>query len=177
MTAEPTSIPGVFLVSTPKHGDDRGYLQRVCCEESFEVAGLKTGWTQSSITSSPVKGTLRGMHFQKAPHGEIKLIRAVTGKVWDCLVDVRKNSLSYGKWEAFELSEENGLALYVPEGIAHGFLTLTPEVRMLYSMSVPYAPAHATGVLWSDPNIGIEWPEKPTLVAEKDNAWPAFASA
>lgn len=124
------------------------------------------------MTSSPVLGTLRGMHFQKPPCGEIKLIRAVTGKVWDCLVDVRPDSPSFGKWESFELSEENGSALYVPEGIAHGFLTLTPEVRMLYFMSVPYSPEHATGVYWKDPEVAIAWPGNPLVISAKDGSWP-----
>jgi len=175
MTTEPTTIPGVFLVSSPKHGDERGYLQRICCEESFQSEGLNTRWAQSSMTSSPVQGTLRGMHFQKPPCGEIKLIRAVSGKVWDCLVDVRPDSPTFGKWESFELSEENGHALYVPEGIAHGFLTLSPDVRMLYSMSVPYSPQHAAGVLWKDPGLAILWPGDPLVISEKDQSWPAFS--
>lgn len=111
------------------------------------------------------------MHFQKAPCGEIKLIRTVTGKVWDCLVDVRPESPTFGKWEAFELSEENGNALYVPEGIAHGFLTLTPDVRMLYSMSVPYSPEHASGFLWNDPALAITWPGEPSIISGKDQSW------
>ena len=175
MTTAPTTIPGVFLVSSPKHGDERGYLQRVNCDESLAAAGLNTRWVQSSITSTPVQGTLRGMHFQKAPFGEIKLIRAVSGKVWDCLVDVRPNSPTFGKWEAFELSEENGNALYIPEGIAHGFYTLANDVRMLYSMSMPYYPGHASGILWNDPALSISWPEMPTIVSVKDEEWPVIA--
>lgn len=172
MNIEATTIPGVYLVISPKQSDERGYLQRSYCEESFETNGLNTRWVQSSITSSSVLGTLRGMHFQKAPLGEIKLIRAVSGKVWDCLVDVRPNSPTFGKWEAFELSEENSLALYVPEGIAHGFITLSDEVRMLYSMSVPYSAAHASGIHWNDPDIAIPWPSTPLLISAKDVSWP-----
>lgn len=172
MTTEPTTIPGVFLVNSPKHGDERGYLQRIYCEKSFQAEGLNTRWVQSSMTSSPVQGTLRGMHFQKPPCGEIKLIRAVSGKVWDCLVDVRPDSPTFGKWESFELSEENGRALYVPEGIAHGFLTLSPDVRMLYSMSVPYSPEYACGLHWNDPALSIRWPNVPCVISERDQNWP-----
>lgn len=174
MKIESTTIPGVYLVISPKHGDERGYLQRSYCEESFEANGLNTRWMQSSITSSPVLGTLRGMHFQKAPHGEIKLIRAVSGKVWDCLVDVRPDSPTYGKWEGFGLSEENGLALYVPKGIAHGFITLSNDVRMLYSMSAAYSASLACGVRWNDPELAIKWPNHPTVIADKDQNWPLF---
>jgi len=176
MEIESTTIPGVHLVRTPKHGDKRGYVQRSYCEKSFEANGLNTRWVQSSITSSPAAGTLRGMHFQKAPHGEIKLIRAVSGKVWDCLVDVRPDSPTYAKWEAFELSEENGLALYVSEGIAHGFYTLSNDVRMLYFMSAPYSEAHASGILWNDSDIAIPWPGTPIVMSEKDQYWPALSS-
>ena len=116
------------------------------------------------------------MHFQKAPCGEIKLIRAITGTVWDCLVDVRPDSPAFGKWQSFELSEENGNALYVPEGIAHGFLTLTPDVRMLYSMSTAYSPEHATGIPWNDPDIGIRWPKTPVMISEKDQGLPCLGA-
>lgn len=174
MTASPTTIPGVFLIDSPKHGDERGYLQRICCEESLQAAGLNTRWVQSSITSSPLKGTLRGMHFQRAPFAEIKLIRAVTGKVWDCLVDVRPDSPAFGTWEAFELSEENGRALYVPKGIAHGFYTLTDNVRMLYFMSVAYSPEHASGIPWNDPQVAIPWPGHPAVISAKDQQWSAL---
>lgn len=176
MISEPTAIPGVYLITSPKRGDERGYLQRSYCEESFKAKGLNTHWVQSSITSSPVLGTLRGLHFQKAPLGEIKLIRAVSGKIWDCLVDVRPDSPTFGKWEAFELSEENDHALYAPEGIAHGFYTLSNNVRMLYFMSAPYSAEHASGIRWNDPDIAIPWPGDPLIMSERDQSWPALSS-
>ena len=158
-----------------KLGDDRGYLVRTQCQGTFAAAGLGTSWVQSSLTYSALKGTLRGLHFQKVPCGEIKLIRCVTGCVWDCLVDIRRNSSSYGQWEAFELSEDNATALYVPEGIAHGFLTLTPDVRMLYSMSAPFSAPHAGGLRWNDPAIAIPWPAAPAQMSARDAAWPSLA--
>ncbi len=168
----PTTLPGTFVIESRKHGDTRGYLIRTYCRDAFGDWGLNTDWPQSCITSSPAEGTLRGMHFQTPPHAEIKLIRCVTGKVWDCLVDLRKDSPAYLRWEAFELSEENGRSLYVPEGIAHGFLTLTSDVRMHYSMSKPFAPDSASGILWNDPAVSIVWPNLPSLISEKDNSWP-----
>lgn len=175
MTVTPASLlPGVFLVRSEKRGDDRGYLIRTCCEDSLRQAGLNTRWVQSSVTYTAAKGTLRGMHYQKPPFAEIKLIRCLTGAVWDCLVDIRPDSPTFGRWEAFELSEENGLALYVPEGIAHGFITLTPDVRMLYSMSAVYSAPHASGIRWNDPRIGIQWPAVPEVMSSRDETYPDF---
>ena len=175
MEIQATTLPGVFLIGSEKRGDHRGYLVRTYCEGTFREAGLNTGWLQSSVTASPLAGTLRGMHFQKLPFGEIKLIRCLTGTVWDCLVDIRPDSPAYGKWQAFELSEENADSLYVPEGIAHGFLTLTPDVRMHYSMSAVYSAPHASGILWNDPALAIAWPRTPAVISEKDQSWPLLA--
>ena len=172
----PARIPGVFKVQPAKHGDERGYLVRTHCAETFAAAGLNHRWVQSSVTSSPMRGTLRGMHYQTAPFGEIKLIRCLTGTVWDCLVDIRPASLTYGQWEAFELSEDNATALYVPEGIAHGFLTLTSDVRMLYVMSAIYSPAHESGVRWDDATVGIPWPAQPVILSDRDASWPLLAN-
>jgi dTDP-4-dehydrorhamnose 3,5-epimerase len=168
----PTTLPGTFVIEATKHSDARGYLIRTYCQNTFATNHLNTNWSQSCITSSPIEGTLRGMHFQTKPHAEIKLIRCITGRVWDCLVDLRPDSPTYLRWESFELSEQNDRSLYVPEGIAHGFLTLTPDVRMLYSMSTPYAPDSVSGVLWNDPALAIVWPKIPIVIAEKDQAWP-----
>lgn len=175
MTIVPTELPGVFIVRSEKRGDHRGYLVRSYCEETFREAGLNTRWLQSSITSSPAPATLRGMHFQTPPFAEIKLIRCLTGAVWDCLVDVRRDSPAFGKWQAFELSEENGDSLYVPEGIAHGFFTMTPDVRLHYSMSAVYSAPHASGIRWDDPALAISWPGLPAVISDKDNAWPVLA--
>jgi dTDP-4-dehydrorhamnose 3,5-epimerase len=168
----PAKLPGVARLVPARHGDERGYLVRTHCRETFHAAGLTAEWVQSSLTYSAVRGTLRGMHFQ---NGEVKLIRCVTGTVWDCLVDIRPESPTFGQWEAFELSEENATALYVPEGIAHGFLTLTADVRMLYSMSAPYAESHAAGLNWNDPALSIPWPFPPVVLSDRDAAWPVLA--
>ena len=174
MRLQSAKLTGVFTIQADKRGDDRGYLVRTHCEETFAAAGLNSHWVQSSLTYSALEGTLRGMHFQTPPFGEIKLIRCLTGVVWDCLVDLRPASPTHLKWEAFELSEENALSLYVPDGIAHGFLTLTPDVRMLYSMSAPYSPGQASGVRWNDPAFLIAWPHLPVLISERDAQYPDF---
>ncbi|RYD35841.1 MAG: dTDP-4-dehydrorhamnose 3,5-epimerase [Verrucomicrobiaceae bacterium] len=173
----PARLEGVSILKPEKRGDERGYLVRTHCLEAFQEAGLNDRWVQSSITSSPVKGTLRGMHFQSAPCGEIKLIRCISGVVWDCLVDHRRDSPTFGQWESFELNEENSHALYVPEGIAHGFLTLSTDVRMLYFMSAPYSAAHATGLRWDDPRIGIDWPDQPVVISSRDASWPLLGES
>lgn len=175
MDITPARLQGVHRLASVKRGDERGYLIRTQCLETFTEAGLNNRWVQSSMTYSALEGTLRGMHFQTEPFGEIKLIRCVTGAVWDCLVDIRSGSPTYGQWEAFELSEENGDALYVPEGIAHGFYTLTPDARMLYSMSTPYSAPHASGIRWDDPDLAIPWPGAPAVLSERDASWPTLS--
>ena len=175
MEIQPAYLHGVHIIQPKKIGDERGYLVRTHCQETLAAAGLGTTWVQSSLTCSAIQGTLRGLHFQTPPCGEIKLIRCLTGSVWDCLVDIRRDSPTFGKWEAFNLSEENATALYVPEGIAHGFLTLSPDVRMLYSMSAPYSAAHAAGLRWDDPSLAIPWPAVPALLSERDASWPTLA--
>ena len=136
---------------------------------------MQTNWVQSSVTYSAYKETLRGMHFQESPTEEIKLIRCLSGRVWDCIVDIRKGSPTFGHWESFELSEENGVSIYLPEGIAHGFYTLTDDVRMLDSMSVEYSAEHAKGVCWDDPNLSISWPGEPQIISERDTNWPPIS--
>ncbi|BCU76907.1 dTDP-4-dehydrorhamnose 3,5-epimerase [Luteolibacter sp. LG18] len=167
-------LPGVHVIDAPKRGDERGYLVRTYCEDHFRNAGLNTHWVQCSLTHTAREGTLRGMHFQTSPFGEIKLIRCVSGSVWDCVVDLRPTSPCFGQWEAYELSEANERSLYVPEGVAHGFYSLTDDVRMLYQMSAPYSPEHASGVRWDDAELSIDWPRPPRLVSEKDLALPWF---
>lgn len=171
MKIQEAGIPGVFLIESERRSDERGYLVRTYCEDTFRGHELNLSWVQTSITSSPINGTLRGMHYQKAPFGEIKLIRCITGSIWDCLVDLRQGSRTFGKWEAFELSEETARSLYVPLGIAHGFLTMTPDVRMHYAMSRAYSSEHASGIRWNDPAVGIAWPNDPVILSERDGSW------
>jgi len=170
----PLELPGAWLVELERHEDERGYFARTFCREEFESAGLDPRVAQCSVSFNRERGTLRGMHWQAAPHGENKLVRCVRGRLYDVLIDLRPDSPYFRKWRAAELSAELGNALYVPEGVAHGFLTLEDEVEVFYQMSVPYEAAAARGVRWDDPAFGVEWPEAPTLISERDASYPDF---
>jgi dTDP-4-dehydrorhamnose 3,5-epimerase len=172
---ETSSLDGVFAVRPQIRSDERDHLVRISCDEQFEERGLNIAWVQTSLTHTLHALTLRGMHYQSGNYGEIKLIRCVSGCVWDCLLDIRPESPTYRLWQSWELSARNELGLYVPAGIAHGFLSLTPDARMLYFMSQPDAAADATGVRWDDPFAGIQWPFEPEHISEKDSALPTLA--
>ena len=167
-----TSLEGVKRIEFEPRGDARGWLIRTYCEREFGEAGLHTKWVQNSETVTRVKGMLRGMHFQAAPAEEIKLIRCTGGRVWDVLVDVRKDSATYGSWEGFELGPDCGFGLYVPRGIAHGFQCLEDHCVMNYQMSELYVPELARGIRWNDPRVGIRWPLADPLMSERDAGLP-----
>ncbi len=167
-----TTLADARLIEMERRGDERGYFARTFCEAEFGAAGLVTRFVQASQSHNRRRGTLRGMHFQRAPHGEVKLVRVVRGAIHDVIIDLRRGSPSYGRWEAFELSAENGRSLYVPEGFAHGFQTLADETDVIYQISHPYTPGSDGGVRWNDPAFGISWPLTVTEMAPKDAAWP-----
>ncbi len=167
-----TPIAGAFVVEIERIEDDRGFFGRSFCQDEFRAQGLVPVVAQCSVSWNRRRGTLRGLHYQAPPHGETKLIRCTRGAVWDVVVDLREESLTHLRWYAIELSEENRLALYIPEGVAHGFQTLLDDSEVLYQMSVSYCPEHARSVRWSDPALGIPWPiENPTL-SERDRTSP-----
>ena len=167
-----TSLADATLIDIEPRGDDRGFFARVFCEREFAARGLETRYVQANHSRNARKGTLRGMHFQKAPHGEVKLVRAVRGAIRDVIVDLRRGSPSYGKWEGFDLTAENGRILYVPAGFAHGFQTLEDECDVTYMVSHAYAPGAEGGVRFDDPAFGIVWPLPVSVISEKDAAWP-----
>lgn len=171
-----TSLAGVVLVEPELRGDDRGQFARMFCVDEFAAQGLETVFVQQNMSKTNQKGTLRGLHFQRAPHAEAKLIRCVSGAVYDVLVDLRLDSPTFGRWEAFELTGANSHAVYAPPGMAHGFQTLTDDVEMTYLHSARYAPAAEGGVRWDDPRFAIRWPMAPTVLAEKDRHWPDFGA-
>jgi dTDP-4-dehydrorhamnose 3,5-epimerase len=147
------------------------------CAKEFESHGLRTDFVQSSLSSNRVKGTLRGLHFQASPHGEAKLVRCIRGAVFDVIVDLRPESATYRHWEACELTAENRHAVYIPEGLAHGFQTLTDDSEVLYSICAYYEPAAVRGVRWSDPALAIPWPIlPPSMISEKDQQLPLSAA-
>jgi dTDP-4-dehydrorhamnose 3,5-epimerase len=175
MKLEATPLPGVVLVSIEPHVDARGLFARTYDAETFAAAGLPCRWPQCNLSWNRGRGTLRGMHFQKPPFEEPKLVRCTAGRIFDVAVDLRRESPSYCRWFGVELSRERRNALFVPAGCAHGFLTLEDDCEVLYMMGETFHPEAAGGVRWNDPAFGIEWPQVPAAMAERDTGWPDFA--
>jgi dTDP-4-dehydrorhamnose 3,5-epimerase len=170
----PTMLPGAWHVHLEPARDRRGYFARTFCVEEFAANNLETSYSQHSISFSTHKGTLRGMHYQRDPYSEVKLVRCSKGVIWDVIIDIRPNSRTYRRWQALELSSTNGHQLYIPMGFAHGFQTLCDDVEVNYLISVPYAPQAARGIRYDDPAFGITWPLPVTEISEKDLHWPNF---
>ncbi len=170
----PTGIAGVFVVELERRTDERGFFARQWCAEEFARAGLNTALAQINTARSIAAGTLRGIHFQKAPHAEAKLVRCIRGAVYDVAVDLRRDSLTFCRSFGIQLDDESGRMLYIPEGCGHGYLTLTANADLVYQASVPYAPASATGVRHDDPAFGIAWPRPINVISSQDQSWPPF---
>jgi dTDP-4-dehydrorhamnose 3,5-epimerase len=170
-----TQIPGAYVVELEPHLDERGFFARTWDRAELDALGLDTRVEQCNIAVNERRGTLRGLHFQNPPHAEVKLVRCTRGAIWDVLVDLRPASPAYLRWAAFELTAENRRALYVPEGLAHGYQTLEDATEVIYQVSVAYAPDAATGVRWDDPVFGIRWPDADArVISERDRAWPDY---
>lgn len=169
---EPTPIAGAIIVKTELVEDERGGFGRSFCQDEFRAQGLTPPVAQSSVSWNRRRGTLRGMHYQAKPHEEVKLVRCTRGAVWDVIVDLRGNSPTRLHWHGLELNSENRLALYIPEGVAHGFQTLCDDSEVLYQMSVPYFAGLARGVLWNDPAVGVDWPIANPILSERDRSHP-----
>jgi len=170
-----TTLQDAKLIDLEKRGDERGFFARTFCEKEFAAQGLETRFVQQNTSLSAQKGTLRGMHMQRGADAEVKLIRCLRGTILDIIVDTRPESPTFKRWEAFELSDQNHRMLYVPRGFAHGFITLTDHVEVTYLVSAFYAPGAEAGIRYDDPAIGIVWPMAPTVISEKDLAWPPFS--
>lgn len=171
-----TALPGAFLIDLERVGDDRGFFARALCAEEFAEHGLKMDIVQANVSYSADPGTLRGLHYQEAPHAEVKMIRCIRGRIFDVMVDVRPDSSTYLQWVGVELSDENRRMAYVPEGFAHGFLTLTDDCEVFYPVTAAYTPEAERGLRYDDPALGIEWPSEVRVVSEKDRAWPLLDS-
>jgi dTDP-4-dehydrorhamnose 3,5-epimerase len=169
-----TAIPGVVVVDIEPRGDERGAFARLHCPEEFAAAGHPFVPAQTSLSRNPRAFTLRGMHHQPAPHAEVKLVRCVRGRIFDVAIDLRPGSPTHRQWTAAELSAADARALLVPEGVAHGFLTLEPDTDVLYQISPAYQPGHEAGVRWDDPAFGIEWPAAPALISPRDAGYPDY---
>lgn len=168
-------LEGACLITLAPHHDQRGYFMRIYDEAIFREYGLQTTWVQESQSRSTRRGVIRGLHFQRSPHTETKLVWVSAGAILDVIVDLRVGSPTYGQWEAIELSANNYRLLYIPKGFAHGFCTLTDEVIVHYKMDCAFAPQFGGGIRWDDADLGIEWPTQMPVLSEKDRRWPRLA--
>lgn len=168
-------LPGSFLIEPEPMADARGHFARMFCGDEFAAYGLETQFPQRSFSFNHKRGTLRGLHFQKSPHGEVKIVRCTAGAIFDVLVDLRPMSPTFGKSVTRELSAANRSMLYIPEGFAHGFLTLTDNAEVYYEISRAYVPEAASGVAFDDLDLAIGWPMAPTMISDKDRALPRLA--
>lgn len=167
-------IPGVFLITPKRFHDKRGFFTELYNAKALEEAGIRDVFVQDNFSLSSMPGTIRGMHFQVPPYSQTKLVRVSRGRVLDVAMDLRASSSAYGRHVSIEISAENGHQIYIPDGFAHGFCTLEPDTEVVYKVSSHYAPGAEAGVLWSDPELGIEWPvsAQDAIVSEKDAMLP-----
>jgi dTDP-4-dehydrorhamnose 3,5-epimerase len=169
-----TPIAGAYLIEVERIEDDRGFFARTWCEREFRQQDLNPRLVQCSISFNIRKGTLRGLHYQVAPHAEAKLVRCAAGAVYDVIVDLRPDSRTFCRWYGVELTAENRRALFIPEGLAHGFLTLVDNTEVFYQMSEFYSPDCARGARWNDPAFDIRWPAPVVMMSPRDAAYPDF---
>ncbi len=169
MKFTPLALSGAYLLEMEEIKDERGSFARQFCKSEFAEHNLEMDIKQGNISRNYKKGTLRGMHFQKSPYSEIKLVSCPNGAIYDVIVDLRKDSSTYLKWEGFELSESNNKMLYIPRDFAHGFLTLTDDAMVYYQMGDFFKAGFASGIRWNDPKVGIIWPEEVKIINDRDN--------
>ena len=169
-----TDLEGVTLVKPDVHADERGFLLESYSQKRFADGGVHAAFVQDNHSRSVKKGVLRGLHFQSPPFAQNKLIRATRGSIWDVVVDLRRQSPTFGKWRGFELSDVNFHILLVPAGFAHGFCTLEENSEVQYKVDNPYSPAHEHGIRWNDPDLAIVWPLKEPVLSAKDRVLPFF---
>ena len=173
----PATLSGVWRIELEPREDERGFLARTYCEQEFAERGLNTRWPQCNLTRTLKRGMIRGLHWQAEPRPEVKLIRCLCGAGWDVVVDVRPASPSFGRWEAFELTGDGRVQLYVPAGFAHGFQSLNDASELHYQMGDSYVAALARGLRWDDPQVGIRWPLPLAGISPRDQALPGLGEA
>jgi dTDP-4-dehydrorhamnose 3,5-epimerase len=172
-----TPVEGVAVVQIDRIADERGFFARVWCRDEFAEHGLEVDWVQANVGRSTRAGTLRGMHYQRDPHAEVKLVRCTRGAVYDVALDLRATSPSYLRWTGVTLSADEHTMLYIPEGCAHGYQTLVDDSEIVYSTSAPYAREAATGARYDDPTVGIRWPRDVEVISEQDAGWDLWTRA
>jgi len=169
-----TKLSGAFIIEPERREDERGFFARTFCRSEFEERGLDARLVQCNVSSNRRKGTLRGMHYQAAPHAEAKLVRCARGAVYDVIIDLRPGSHTFAQWVAVELTPSDCRMLYIPEGFAHGFQTLEDDTELTYQMSEFYHPEAASGVRWDDPAFAISWPLDVSMISAHDRNYPDF---
>jgi dTDP-4-dehydrorhamnose 3,5-epimerase len=172
-----TEVPGAFLIEPARVQDERGFFARLFTPEEFAARGLDARVAQVALSHNRQRGTLRGLHYQAAPHAQAKLVRCTRGAVWDVIVDLRPASPAYRRWLAVELTAHDRLQLFVPAGCAHGFVTLEDDSELLYQLSAAWQPAAERGVRWDDPALAIAWPLRPAVISPRDAALPGVEAA
>lgn len=177
MRFNPTAVAGVFVVEPERQADERGFFARTWCAEEFARQGLEARLAQCSVAFNPRRGTLRGLHYQAPPWTEAKLVRCTRGAIFDVAVDLRPDSPTFRAWAGVELTPEEGRALYVPPGCAHGLLTLADASEVFYQISAPHRPEAARGVRWNDPFFAVDWPGRVELIAARDRDYPDVDAA
>ena len=170
-------IDGCFLVRLNSNADSRGSFQRFFCAQEFLDAGLVSKWAQANLVKTLETGTLRGLHLQKDPHQEVKFIQCLSGEIFDVVVDCRPGSFTLGRVDCFELASRNNVGLYVPEGCAHGYVTLADDTEIVYLVSAPYAPGAEVVIAWDDCDLAIDWPIAPLKISDKDAAGSSYSDA
>jgi dTDP-4-dehydrorhamnose 3,5-epimerase len=175
MRFEELTLAGAFVVSPERRDDARGWFARTFCRDEFTAHGLIGDFIQCGTSFNARRGTLRGMHWQRAPHAETKLVRCTRGAVFDVLLDLRPGSATFRRWQAAELSEENGVAVYIPAGVAHGFQSLADASEVFYQIAERYTPEVSAGVRWDDPAFGIEWPIRAPILSDRDAGYRDFS--
>lgn len=172
MKFQETFLKGAFTIGLDRIEDERGFFARSFCEKEFASHGLVSRFVQCNVSHNRLAGTLRGMHFQVEPYSEAKLVRCTMGAIFDVIIDIRSESPTYLKWLGTEISEANGMAIFIPGGFAHGFQTLVNNSEVLYQMSEFFHPESARGIRWDDPAFAIRWPLNNSVISEKDRAYP-----
>jgi len=171
-----TKLKGAYIIELEKLEDERGFFARSWCTNEMNEFGLNTNIYQANISFNKLRGTLRGMHYQKAPYQEAKYVRCSKGRIYDVIIDLRRDSPTFKQWFGVELSSENYKMLYVPEDFAHGFITLEENTEVTYLMSEFYVPNAGATIRWDDPSFDIQWPIEPAIISEKDRLQPPFTN-
>ncbi len=170
-------IAGVFEITLEPHEDERGFFARAFCPAEFEQAGIAFTPDQINLSGNKKRHTLRGLHYQKPPHAEDKIVRCLQGHAFDVVVDLRPDSPTRGKWISFNLDAGEMNAVFIPKGCAHGFMTLKDNTLIQYQMGQPHVPGKAAGIIWNDPQLAIDWPHAPLALSPADQTWPDFSTA